>query len=462
MTAEHRVEYLRLGEIEPAEANPKRHDGAAIARSIDRFGLAELPTVDGRTGRLVAGHGRFEDLCARRGAGEEPPAGVRVADDGEWLVPVLCGWSSANDDDAAAYLVASNRTTELGGWDDAQLAALLGDLADQDAALLAATGYNDTQLAALLDGPPPGEQGPAGTGAAADRGSMTRTELPDAGPPENTGSGSSGTPKAAPRSKLGDMFALGDHRVLCGDASNPETVDALLAALPDTPGIVHTDPPYGISAVGKDRKVGGGGTVTNRPGNWNISASDYAPIAGDDTTEAAADAYRLLSALLPEAVQVWWGANHYAGSAGLPDSPCWLFWDKQTNGDFADGEIAWTNHTGAVRRLVHLWNGLARASEKDQRRQHPTQKPVALAEWAMGVVDRRAERRVVLDVFAGAGCTLLAAERTGRTCGALELSPAYVDVICRRWQQMTGRKPELITEDGGRVPVDFTEDRGAE
>lgn len=436
--ADRRVEYMPIAEIEPAARNPKRHAGDAIAASVDRFGLAELPLIDERTGRLVAGHGRLDDLLGRRRDGEDPPAGVRLGPGGagDWLVPVIRGWSSDSDEDAEAYLVASNRLTVLGGWDDEGLADLLSDLAEQDAALLAVTGYTDDDLAQLLAEPERTELPPAGPGDSRDRSTKVERE---------------------PRTQLGDLWVLGNHRVLCGNATVPEHVDRLLAQFDTAPGMVHTDPPYGISAVGKDRNVGGGGKVRNRPG-WAVKASDYDPIAGDDTTDAAADAYRLICAMLPEAVQVWWGGNHYSASAGLPDSPCWLVWDKQTNGDFADAELAWTNHTGAVRRLVHLWNGLARASEKASPRVHPSQKPVALVEWAFSVVDKRAERRLVLDLFAGSGPTLLAAEATGRACAAMELSPAYVDVICRRWQEMTGRKPERVTDDeGGREPADFTE-----
>jgi hypothetical protein len=433
---DRRVEYMPIAEIEPAARNPKAHATEAIAKSVDKFGLAELPLLDERTGRLVAGHGRLDDLLNRRRDGEDPPAGVRLGPGGagDWLVPVIRGWASDSDEAAEAYLVTSNKLSDLGGWDDEGLADLLSDLADQDLALLEVTGFTEEDLAGLLAEP-------------------ERTELPPAGPGDSRDRSSA--PKPDPRTAHGDLWVLGNHRVLCGDATNPEHVDRLLAEFDASPTLVHTDPPYGINAVGKDRNVGGGGKVRNRPG-WSIAAKDYDPIAGDDTTEAAADAFRLVSALLPEAVQVWWGGNHYSASAGLPDSPCWLVWDKQTNGDFADAELAWTNHTGAVRRLVHLWNGLARASEKSTPRVHPSQKPVALVEWALGIVDKRAERRLVLDPFAGSGPTVLAAESTGRACAAMELSPAYVDVICRRWQEMTGRKPERVT-DAGREPVDFTE-----
>lgn len=441
---DRRVAYMRITDIEPATRNPKKHATDAIAKSVDRYGLAELPLLDERTGRLVAGHGRLDDLIARRRHTEDPPDGIRLDTDGEWLVPVIRGWSSTSDADAEAYLVASNRLTTLGGWNDEELAGMLGDLQQADADLLAVTGYTDDDITALL---------------AADDVDPVRIELPDAGSGGSGGGSSSVKPE--PLTKPGDLYALGPHRVLCGDATNPDHVDQLLEALDGLPTLVVTDPPYGINAVGKDGKVGdargskGSPTLAGGGGKF-VATRQSEPIAGDDTTDAASDAFRFLQTLLPEAVQVWWGANHYAASAGIPDAPGWLVWDKQTNGDFADAELAWTNYGGAVRRLVHLWNGLARATEKSAPRVHPTQKPVALFDWVFEIVDRRNERKIVLDVFAGSGPVLLAAESSGRTCAAMELAPAYVDVICRRWQELTGRKPERILDTGAREPVDFT------
>lgn len=163
-TNERRVEYLPLHEIARAPRNPKRHDQPAIRRSISRYGLAEAPLLDERTGRLVAGHGRLDDLAARHDAGEEPPDGVRVAADGTWLVPVQRGWASRSDDEAHAYLLVSNRAGELGGWDHPELAQLLTDLAAADEELLQVAGWTEDQLADVQrlaepdpDREPPGE-----------------------------------------------------------------------------------------------------------------------------------------------------------------------------------------------------------------------------------------------------------------------------------------------------------------
>jgi len=146
---DRRIEYMPLATIDAAARNPKRHDRGGIRTSIDRFGLGEVPLIDERTGRLVAGHGRLEDIYDRRRSGQEPPDGVRVDDTGDWLVPVIRGWQSRSDAEAEAYLVASNKLTISGGWDDEALGEMLTNLADQD--LLGLTGFTDAELDKLIN-----------------------------------------------------------------------------------------------------------------------------------------------------------------------------------------------------------------------------------------------------------------------------------------------------------------------
>jgi ParB-like chromosome segregation protein Spo0J len=141
-----RLDWMPLGQLQPAKRNPKQHS-SEIGTSIGRFGYVEPIVLDERTGRIVAGHGRREALLAMRKRGEAPPAGVR-AEGEEWLVPVLRGWASRSDAEAEAYLLASNKLTEAGGWDNEQLAGLLKDLDAQDA--LDGVGFTDAELEALL------------------------------------------------------------------------------------------------------------------------------------------------------------------------------------------------------------------------------------------------------------------------------------------------------------------------
>lgn len=158
------VDYVPLDNITPALRNPKRHDLDRICASIRRFGFVTPGVRDERTGRIVAGHGRQEALTRLRAEGDPPPAGIRVDGD-RWLVPVIAGWSSADDAEAEAYLVIDNSHPALGGWDDDELAELLGQLQHTDADLFALTGFTDDDLAAMLAGGDGGSGGDGGGGS---------------------------------------------------------------------------------------------------------------------------------------------------------------------------------------------------------------------------------------------------------------------------------------------------------
>lgn len=125
---ELKIEYVPVDEIAEAEFNPKLHDDQLIGSSIDRFGLFDSMIRDGRTGRLVAGHGRLHNLRDRKTKGEAPPDGVLVDEQGRWLAPVQVGWSSRSDDEAKAVLVIDNHHPGVAGWDYAGLSQLLADV----------------------------------------------------------------------------------------------------------------------------------------------------------------------------------------------------------------------------------------------------------------------------------------------------------------------------------------------
>lgn len=122
-----RIEYRRLSEVLPADRNPKTHADDEIQASIQRHGFTEPVFEDGRTGKLVAGHGRLENLVLLAQAGHAVPDGIVAADDGEWMLPVVVGWSSDDDTEAEDYLSLTNRIVELGGWDPVLVAEMYAD-----------------------------------------------------------------------------------------------------------------------------------------------------------------------------------------------------------------------------------------------------------------------------------------------------------------------------------------------
>jgi hypothetical protein len=149
-TPGRRVDYMPLDDLQPALRNAKQHDAEGIGRSISRFGVVDLPIMDERTGRLVAGHGRREDLLARRERGEQPPDGVTKSKDGTWMVPVLRGWSSRSDEEAHVAGAALNHLTETGGWDNPLLGEILGDIAKADYELVLAAGWRPPDLDGII------------------------------------------------------------------------------------------------------------------------------------------------------------------------------------------------------------------------------------------------------------------------------------------------------------------------
>jgi site-specific DNA-methyltransferase (adenine-specific) len=189
----------------------------------------------------------------------------------------------------------------------------------------------------------------------------------------------------------------------------------IIPALGIAPALTLTDPPYGVSER-CDRKSKGRSNATE--------SSDFAPVFGDDEPFDP-------SHLLGLGRLVLFGANYYA--AHLPASPSWLVWDKKdgtTPDDNADCEVAWTNLGGPARIYRHLWRGMIKASERDERRIHPTQKPVALGAWVLRQHTQPGD--LVLDPYAGSGAFLIAALRTGRRAIGIEISEDYCRAIAER------------------------------
>lgn len=148
-----KIEYMDLAELQVDDRNPKSHDVDTIDASMERFGVLDPIVLDSRTGKIVSGHGRFKTLTQLQEREAEAPDGVKVSKDGTWKVPVYTGWASADDNEAAAALIAMNRTTELGGWVDEELLDLLDELSEYDdtETALAGVGFVEDDLLRLQE-----------------------------------------------------------------------------------------------------------------------------------------------------------------------------------------------------------------------------------------------------------------------------------------------------------------------
>lgn len=232
-----------------------------------------------------------------------------------------------------------------------------------------------------------------------------------------------------PTAKLGDIWLLGNHRLMCEDSTSIDAVEKLMNG--ENADMVFTDPPYGVMERTMRKTAGRGKLAENH---------DLPPVIGDDSTSTAIDAFNLCVGLGINGI--WWGANYYAHS--VPEVGSWLIWDKRgdvPSDDNADCEMAWTWNKKPARVFKHLWRGCIRESERKESKVHPTQKPVALAEWSF---ESYGNPKSVLDLFGGSGSTLIACEKTGRKCFMMELDPHYCDVIVSRWEKYAGKKAELL------------------
>ena len=215
-------------------------------------------------------------------------------------------------------------------------------------------------------------------------------------------------PPEKPITHTGDLWLLGEHRLLCGDSTSAEDVGRLMGG--GKADALVTDPPYG----GVLNKKSGHGKLKESVKRYGDNDWDYRPNS------------KMLSDLSKYPQAIIWGGNYFASD--LPDGRCWLVWDKN-NGDvsFADAELAWTNIDSAVRlKAVNI------ATIKN--RKHPTQKPIQIIDWCLNFT-----QGTIFDPFLGSGTTLIAAEQLGRKCYGMEIDPKYCDVIVKRWEDFTGK-----------------------
>jgi DNA modification methylase len=397
------IERRKVSALIPYARNARTHSDAQVAQiaaSIREWGWTNPVLIDAEGG-LIAGHGRV--LAARKLGIEDVPCMIAT------------GWSDAQK---KAYILADNQLALNAGWDIELLKVEIGELGAEgfDLGLI---GFGDDFLAGLLN-----------TG---NEGLTDPDDVPE--------------PPANPVTVLGDVYVLGKHRLVCGDSTSADAVAKALNGV--APHLMVTDPPYGVeydadwrnkakradgspigaSALGKVQNDG----KADWSEAWALFPGDVAYVwhAGN---MAHIVAESLLSTGLEIRAQIIWAKNQLVigrGDYHPQHEPCWYAVRKGRKG-----------HYNGDRKQTTIWNiDKPRKSETG----HSTQKPVECMKRP--IVNNSSPGQAIYDPFLGSGTTLIACEMEGRACHGLELSPAYCDVIVKRWEDFTGQKATRITAE---------------
>ena len=378
-----KIEQVAVTALIPYAKNSRTHDDAQIAQiaaSIKEFGWTNPILVDGERG-IIAGHGRL--MAARKLGMTEVPV-IELKD----LTPTQ----------KKAYIIADNRLALNAGWDDQLLTIELNELLE-DKFSLDLLGFNADELNALLNS------------VEINEGLTDEDEVPEP-PPE-------------PITKLGDVWLLGNHRLMCGDSTSIDAVDKLMDG--KRPDMVFTDPPYNIDYQGvKDKR--------EKIKNDKMSDEDFKDFLSQS----------LYSCETMYVCCSWQYAHIFKDAMeSIGRKPkAMIVWDKVNPAQHLDKYfkqhklIFYYGDFGGHKTV----RGDVWTLKRQKNTVHPTMKPVELIELALG---DQTGKNIVLDCFGGSGSTLIACEKTGKTSRLMELDPIYCDVIVKRWENFTGKQAVL-------------------
>jgi len=397
------ITQRNVSELIPYARNSRTHSEeqvAQIAASIKEFGWTNPILVDGE-GVIIAGHGR---LMAARKLGYTQVPTIELKD--------------LTETQKKAYIIADNRLALNAGWDNEMLTIELNELL-ADGFALDILGFDTKELDALLE-------------PEMLEGLTDEDAVPDV--PEE------------PKTRLGDIYELGNHRLMCGDSTSIDAVDKLMT---NTANMIFTDPPYlmdftgGIHADGSKSFNAKHGVIKND----KMSEKD-----GDDFLDAINS---VITSKVDGAFYITFyrlGINKYFASMERTGLKCrsLVIWDKGnhtlSNSDYMSMYepmfYGWVNNHKFYggKNGMDIWR-IKRTAKNDL---HPTMKPVELVEKA--ILDGSAINGIVLDLFGGSGSTLIACEKQNRHARLMELDPKYCDVIVKRWEDFTGKKAVLLNE----------------
>jgi len=396
-----KITQKKVTELIPYVKNSRTHSDeqvAQIAASIKEFGWTNPILVDGSNG-IIAGHGRL--LAARKLGFKEVPT-IEL--------------SELTETQKKAYIIADNRLALNAGWDNEMLTIELNDLL-ADGFALEMLGFDPKELSALLE--------PEVTEGLTDEDAVP--DVPD-----------------KPTTKLGDIYQLGNHRLMCGDSTSIDAVDKLM---PETANMIFTDPPYLMDFTGG---IHADGSKSFNAKHGGIKNDKMSETDGNDFLDA------INSIILSKVDGAFYitfyrlGINKYFASMDRTGLKCrsLVIWDKGnhtlSNSDYMSMYepmfYGWVNNHKFYggKNGMDIWR-VKRTAKNDL---HPTMKPVELVEKA--VLDGSAINGIVLDLFGGSGSTMIACEKQNRHARLMELDPKYCDVIVKRWEDFTGKKAVLL------------------
>ncbi len=412
------ITYRAVTDLKPYPRNARTHSRKQlkqIAAAIKEFGFTNPVLID-ESDQIIAGHGRVA-AAKLLGLAEVPTLQL------SHLSPLQ----------KRAYILADNRLAEKAGWDKEILAVELQGLLD-DGFEVVLTGFEVPEVDVVLD---------MAAEAKSDR--QADDDIPPVGPAV---------------SQPGDLWRLGNHRLLCGNALDSICYDTLLGGA--KAALVFTDPPYNVAINGH---VGGKGQIQHRDfamGCGEMTSSDFTTFLTTTFEHLVANS---ADGSIHYAFMDWRHMQEMlqAGHAAYSELKNLCVWNK-TNGGMGSfyrskHELVFVWKSGTAPHLnnfelgqhgrsrTNVWDyagvNAFRSERMDELQMHPTVKPVGLVADAIRDCSRRGD--LVLDPFCGSGTILIAAERTGRKARALEIDPAYVDVAIRRWEALTGKSATLIT-----------------